>query len=133
MSNSKLLRIFNILLPFFYAGLILYVSTLPDVDPPSFNIDNIDKLYHGLEYFVFSVVILRALPKVHESRRRWWLYLLLILAGSAFAAMDEFLQSFVPNRDSTPGDWVADTIGFAVAAISVALIRTRFGRNFLTN
>jgi len=41
-----------------------------------------------------------------------------LLATSAFGALDEWHQSFVPERSADVQDWIADTVG---AALAVAL------------
>lgn len=111
--------------PILFAGLILLLSSLPNAQAPSFDIRNIDKFYHGLEYFVFGLLIFRAFPDLHASSRRVILYLLLFAFGLAYAGIDETVQSFVPNRDSSIGDWLADVIGYALAGVSTIIYRTR--------
>ncbi len=111
--------------PILFAGLILLLSSLPNAHAPSFDIRNIDKFYHGLEYFVFGLLIFRAFPDLHVSHRRVVLYLLLFAFGFAYAAIDETVQWFVPNRDSSVGDWLADVIGYSIAGLSMILYRSR--------
>ncbi len=121
--DKKLL--FYKLPPILFACLILLLSSLPNAHAPSFDIRNIDKFYHGLEYFVFGLLIFRAFPDLHGSHRRVVLYLLLFAFGLAYAAIDETVQWFVPNRDSSIGDWLADVIGYTLAGLSMILYRTR--------
>lgn len=103
--------------PVLFAGLIILLSSQPGLHPPSFEIRNIDKFYHGLEYFLFGLLIFRAFPEVHTSRRKVLFYALLFSFGLAYAALDETVQSFVPNRDSSVGDWLADASGYFTAGI----------------
>lgn len=110
--------------PILFAGVILLLSSLPNAQAPSFDIRNIDKFYHGLEYFLFGILIFRAFPHVHASPRRVVFYVLLFVFGFVYAGLDETVQSFVPNRDSSIGDWLADIIGYTVAGLSVLLYRT---------
>ncbi len=111
--------------PVLFAALIILLSSLPNAHPPSFNIRNIDKFYHGLEYFMFGLLLFRAFPDLHGSPRRVILYLLLFAFGFAYAALDETVQSFVPNRDSSIGDWLADTIGYTTAGLLTIWYRVR--------
>ena len=73
-----------------------------------------------MEYFVFSLLLLRAL---RAGRRdfglRWALIVILIVAG--YAALDEFHQSFVPGRGPAVSDVLLDTTGGAAAQLLVAL------------
>ena len=69
---------------------------------------------HFTEYFIFSVLLLRA---VRGDRRgwqlRWALAALAVAAG--YSALDEFHQSFVPSRTASPWDSLLDTAGAATA------------------
>lgn len=121
--DKKLL--FYKLPPILFAGLIIFLSSLPNAHPPSFDIRNIDKFYHGLEYFLFGLLIFRAFPGVHGSPKRALCYALILAFGLAYAGLDETVQSFVPNRDSSIGDWIADAIGFSLAGLTVFLYRRR--------
>ncbi|MGB5138170.1 MAG: VanZ family protein [Candidatus Zixiibacteriota bacterium] len=103
--------------PVLLAALIILLSSLPNAHPPSFNIRNIDKFYHGLEYFLFGLLLFRAFPDLHGSPRKAIYYALLFGFGFAYAGLDETVQSFVPNRDSSIGDWLADATGYTVAGV----------------
>jgi VanZ family protein len=107
-----------------YAGLIFYLSSQqlgPELDllPP-----NTDKLIHAAEYAVFGVLTYHALGASSRPWRSRRLHLVVAIAiGIAYGASDEFHQSFVPTRDSDPRDVVADTIGTAIGAWSLARFR----------
>lgn len=101
-----------------YAGLIFYLSSQPhpEDDLPSFVLSFSDKVLHVLEYAVLGGLCYRALRwGTNES----WGNLAVPLAvffASLYGISDEIHQSFVPFRDSSWLDWVADTIGAAVGA-----------------
>jgi VanZ family protein len=81
----------------------------------------IRKSGHFTEYFILSLLLLRALRA--ESRDfglRWALIVILIVAG--YAALDEFHQSFVPGRGAAVTDVMLDTSGGAAAQLLVALL-----------
>jgi VanZ family protein len=107
-----------------YAGMIFYVSSQqlgPELDllPP-----NTDKLLHAAEYAVFGVLTYHALGASYHPWRNRRLHLVVAIAiGLAYGITDEFHQSFVPTRDSDPRDVVADTIGTAIGAWSLARFR----------
>lgn len=125
MTRIRRNLLFYKLPPILFAGMILLLSSLPNAHAPSFDIRNIDKFYHGLEYFVFGLLIFRAFPEIHGSKRRVVYYLFLFLFGLIYAGLDETVQSFVPNRDSSIGDWIADVVGYTVAGLTILLYRLR--------
>ena len=101
-----------------YAGLIFYLSSQPhpEDDLPSFVLSFSDKALHVVEYAALGGLCYRALRwGTNES----WGNLAVPLAvffASLYGISDEIHQSFVPFRDSSWLDWVADTIGAAVGA-----------------
>jgi VanZ family protein len=73
---------------------------------------------HFTEYFIFSVLLMRA---VRGDRRGWqlrWALAALALAAG-YSALDEFHQSFVPSRSASPWDSLLDTAGAAAAQAAV--------------
>jgi len=76
----------------------------------------IRKAAHVAEYFVFSVLLLRALRGKHRGwQLRWAIAALAIAAG--YSVLDEFHQSFVPSRTASPWDSLIDTSGAATAQV----------------
>jgi VanZ family protein len=76
-----------------------------------------DKLVHAVEYAVLGGLLARALG----GRGLGWTGCLLAVALAAtYGASDEWHQSFVPGRDSSIADLVADTIGAGVGIVLVA-------------
>jgi VanZ family protein len=69
------------------------------------------KLGHWVEYFVLSVLFLRALQ--NETDRKWKLHhaVITLVFVLLFALGDEFHQSFVPSRTASLGDVTIDVIG----------------------
>ncbi|HTT67451.1 MAG TPA: VanZ family protein [Gemmatimonadales bacterium] len=78
-------------------------------------------LYAGIGGLVARVGVLRRWP----SRR-------LVVAGillSAWAALDELHQLFIPGRDAEVSDWVSDTVGGALGLyVGMRLMNSRFAR-----
>ena len=87
----------------------------------------IRKLAHLTEYAILAMLLWRAL----RSGTRWQmkmsiLFLVAAIACAIFAASDEFHQSFVPSRTSSPADAVIDICGALIGlAICWALARRR--------
>jgi VanZ family protein len=80
----------------------------------------IRKSAHFTEYFIFSLLLFRALKEKDQPwRLRWALWALAVAAG--YSALDEFHQSFVPSRTASPWDSLLDTTGAAAAQIVLGL------------
>ncbi len=100
-----------------YVALIFVLSAQPGLSVPG-TFEYRDKVAHTLEYGGLGWLVYRAArdswPATPALRR----VLLTALALSALGALDEKFQSFIPGRDSTPYDWMADTFGGALAQIA---------------
>ncbi|HTM19011.1 MAG TPA: VanZ family protein [Kofleriaceae bacterium] len=92
-----------------WASLMLGMSSIPATDlPPMLPIPQLDKLIHCTEYTVFGFLLARAL-RLHAAATA---AVVLAIAGAALlGAADETWQSFVPGRQSSGYDWLADLIG----------------------
>jgi hypothetical protein len=110
---------------FLWALLIFIASSIPNVTLPDLKFVPSDKAVHLLIYLIFCALLHRAL--VFQSRfpflARWSLMWCLVLT-IAYGASDEFHQSFVPNRDASVYDLMADALG-ALLFVSFVLIRNR--------
>ena len=74
----------------------------------------IRKTAHLTEYFIFSVLLMRALRGQENGwKLRWAIWAVVIAAG--YASFDEFHQSFVPSRTASPWDALLDTAGASVS------------------
>ena len=106
-----------------YAGLIFFLSSIPSAKlPRSFN--GADKLVHFAEYGVLGVLLALALGR----RAGGWLIVGVAIAlAVGYGASDEWHQSFVPGRQVSFWDLVADTAG-ASAGILAVLRPWRRGR-----
>jgi VanZ family protein len=90
----------------------------------------IRKSAHFTEYFVFSVLLLRALRGENRGWQiRWAIAALAIAAG--YSALDEFHQSFVPSCTASPWDSLLDTSGALAAQIVLGLWACSHARRFL--
>jgi VanZ family protein len=82
-----------------------------------------DKLLHLIEYGGLAVLLCRALL----GEGFGWLAAIAgaIVATSLYGASDEWHQSFVPMRDSSVRDWVADTLGGMAGAVVYGIGRRK--------
>jgi VanZ family protein len=79
----------------------------------------IRKCAHFVEYFLLSLLILRALRGDRNELRFAWVTAIVVVGG--YAALDEFHQSFVPGRTAELSDVLLDTLAGAAAQAAVAL------------
>jgi VanZ family protein len=90
--------------------LIFFASSRSHVASPGFTrID--DKFAHFGVYGLLATLVCRL-------GYGWRAALWTLIAVSAYGASDEWHQSFVPGRTMDVRDWIADTVG---AAIAIAL------------
>ena len=101
---------------------MLYLSTRPGLHLPG-RFPHLDKLAHFSEYALSGWLLFRALNRSGVRRLTGWLGA--VAAVAALSAGDEWLQSHVPGRDSSPIDWLADLLGGMIGA---TLPGWRFGR-----
>ena len=90
-----------------YAAAIGFVSHQP-LGSGGASFPHADKLAHVAEFGLFFLLAWQAAGK------RWWLAWLITIA---FAASDEWHQSFVPARDASWLDFAADVVGASLASL----------------
>lgn len=103
-----------------YASLIFYLSSLPhpEEDLPKFLFEKLgDKLLHVIEYAVLALLCYRAFRWAAVPRVAQQAVLLAIVTASFYGMTDEVHQAFVPFRESSWLDWVADTAGAVIGAV----------------
>ena len=99
--------------PIIYAAVIFHFSS--ESNPlPELTTRIWDKALHAAEYAGLAMLLSRALWGEGFSRGRSMA--LALFVASAYGASDEWHQLFVPGRDSSVLDWMADTIGAAVGS-----------------
>ncbi len=97
----------------FVAAAVFYASSHSRVAAPGLTrVD--DKIGHFAAYGLLASLVCRALGG------GWRGALIALVAASAYGASDEWHQSFVPGRNSDVADWVADTLGAALAVVLYA-------------
>jgi VanZ family protein len=100
-----------------YVSLIFVLSAQPGLRPPV-TFQNSDKVAHLIEYGVLGLLLVRALRATLPSRSWLFTSMLAIGLGLGIGAGDEYFQSFVPGRDSTVFDWLADGTGLTFAQLA---------------
>jgi VanZ family protein len=95
----------------FYAVLIFVISSIPQITLPSLGFKWEDKVYHFIEYSIFSFSLFLAFFKAKTDFFKKNLFLFSSLIGIIYAYSDEFHQRFVPGRSYDFYDFLADCLG----------------------
>ena len=110
-----------------YAGAIFFLSSQshPEEQLPSFLLENVsDKVLHAVEYGILAVLCFRTFRWAAGPAVALQAVVLAIVTASVYGVTDEVHQLFVPFRESSWQDWLADTIGAAIGALSWRFIRS---------
>ncbi len=110
-----------------YAGTIFYLSSQshPEEQLPSFLIEDVsDKALHAVEYGILALLCYRAFRWASGPAVARQAVVLAIVTASVYGITDEAHQLFVPFRESSWQDWLADTIGATIGAISWRFLRS---------
>ena len=92
-----------------WAAVIFMLSSVPDLGTGLGTWDFVlRKIAHTAEYALLGALLYRAVRHAPAA----------LLVASAYAATDEFHQTFISGRHGSPLDWLIDTAG---AAIGVAI------------
>jgi VanZ family protein len=78
----------------------------------------IRKSAHFTEYFIFCILLFRAVRGARIGWRWTWGITALIIAAS-YACLDEIHQAFVASRTATPWDSLLDSIGAFFAYLAL--------------
>lgn len=99
-----------------WMGAIYVVSSMPGDKLPKIDIPNIDKIAHFLEYFILSMLLMRAFTNSTKSFNLTALIILSIIITSLYGFSDEWHQKFVAGRMSDLYDFLTDSIGSIAGA-----------------
>jgi len=107
------------------AAVIWFLSSQSTLPQPK-GILGWDKLQHFAVFAILAAAVGLWVSPAFWKRRSVLALLLAALIGSAYGAVDEIHQYFVPGRYSTFWDWLADTLGaFFGAAAMLLFIRRK--------
>jgi VanZ family protein len=86
--------------------------------------DFIRKCAHVCEYFVFGLLLFRAIKIPKRGWQLRWAFLAILIAA-LYASSDEIHQIFVPSRGASFWDALLDTSGASVAQLAVWILNRR--------
>jgi len=110
-----------------YAGTIFYFSSQshPEEQLPSFLLKEVsDKVLHAVEYAGLGGLCYRAFRWGVSGQVASHALLFAIVTVSLYGITDEVHQLFVPFRESDWQDWLADTAGAVIGAVSWRSLRS---------
>ena len=92
---------------------------------PSFSADQIDFIHHIIrksahftEYFIFCLLLFRAVRGQHRGWHWSWGLTALVIAAS-YSCLDEIHQAFVASRTASPSDSLLDSLGAFFAFLAL--------------
>ncbi len=99
-------------IPFWLYSAFVFITAIlpPDQVPSALTLLN-DKVTHGLEYFLLSLLTWNAFARSRIPQLHARISLFTSLYGLATGAATELAQRWVPGRFSEWWDWVADGAG----------------------
>ena len=104
--------------PLVAMGVIFFFSAQPSLDSGLGTIDTVGrKIIHFCEYGLLCFLWWRALRERISMRAA---LISAVLITSAYAATDEWHQTFTEGRHGSPIDWAIDTAGALTAAWLIA-------------
>ena len=92
-----------------------------------------DKFAHASAFGLLGLAMELALARTRPDLPLYKRHLLVFVAVSAFGALDEFHQSFVPGRDADVFDWMADTVGGVLGLAVASLSRLRARKRWMAH
>ncbi|MGZ5051523.1 MAG: VanZ family protein [Methylobacter sp.] len=109
-------KILDFILLALYCLFIYWLSDQPKLPMPEL-FSTQDKLLHAGAYFIMGLLTWRSFKHVFGTPMSVALFS--VVFCSLYGVSDEWHQSFVVGRTPAVSDWLADTIGAALAAFSL--------------
>ncbi len=110
----------------FWMGVIFLVSARTKADMPYYPDDILDwplkKSAHLLEYGVLTLLLWWAISGSMGDRAKGWAFWVIPIVCVAYAASDEYHQSFVAGRGSSVFDVLIDTVGILLALGGMSIV-----------
>jgi len=103
-----------------YMGIIFYFSSLEKIDMIDLP-QNSDKFIHLCAYLLLAFLANLSLYKSGVKIKKY-VFMFAFLIATLYGITDEFHQAFVPGRDASIGDVIADSIGAFLGSFSATRI-----------
>ncbi len=122
MTNPKPEKIFlRYRLPVFLWAIVIFVaSSIRHVRLPKIKFIAVDKVVHMGVFFIFGLLLYRALytPEIRNRINMKRLFIMAFIT-IAYGVSDEFHQLFVPGRQFDIYDMIADGMGGVLAGLII--------------
>lgn len=123
-NNGVRIFFINWILVAGWAGLIFYLSSLPNLDSGLDQDFILRKCAHIFEYFVLTLLLYRAIiQKVNKKTA----ILIAVLVSLLYAVSDEYHQTFVFGRSGDSVDVLIDSVGIFISVFFVKVIQNKNG------
>ncbi|MBK8169571.1 MAG: VanZ family protein [Sandaracinaceae bacterium] len=100
-----------------YMALIWTLSSFSAVSVPIDEMPFQDKGAHFVEYGMLGILLAHACIQTWKSKRGPRTWLMAVIMTTAWGALDEVHQAFVPARNSDIFDLAADCLGACIGAL----------------
>lgn len=107
---------------------ITILSHMPSPPSPDMGFALQDKVLHIIAYMVFGSTLGLAVRGWHPEYSRGRTMAIIVIGTALFGIYDEVHQYFVPFRESSVADWIADCIG-AVLSLLVLPAMTKLAQS----
>lgn len=121
-SKSQLSRRYFVVLGLIWMGIIFLASSRSSVPTPVV-FEGQDKFMHALTYAVLALLWARA-GWSEGASFQWKRIFGVTILCALYGITDEVHQMYVPGRDASIEDWIADTVG---AFLGAFLFYRRYG------
>ena len=105
-----------------YMGSIYFISSKNNIDIPALTI-GFDKVLHACAYMVLAFL---SYISINKSGINKYIFITAFIFTCIYGITDELHQSFVPGRDSSAGDLIADFSGALLGCLGANLVKIRF-------
>ena len=108
-----------------YSGIIISLSSIPQLRTPEVRFLAFDKLAHFLEYALFAFLLFRSLSHLHDRLSAGTSFILSAIILSLFATFDEYFVQTFSNRRTDIFDLLFDVTG-GILILVLMLIKQRY-------
>lgn len=115
-----------ILVAIYATGIFVWSSFSKPPLVPQWDIPDLDKLYHTIEYAVLAFLLIRALRITCLTRSEMQLIWWGVALTACYGLSDELHQAFTPGRAMSVYDLVADAVGASVVGLVWPRIQRRW-------
>jgi VanZ family protein len=117
----------KLLAPLVMAG-IWFLSSQSTLPKPK-GILGIDKVQHFIAYFVLAAAIGFWFFPGRQQKWRWKPVFVSVVIAAVYGVIDEVHQYFVPGRECSVWDWLADSIGAVFGSLTILFLFRVIGQH----